>query len=128
MLEANKPCPPNLNHEWPSGAKGVDMIRSMQLGGVGCLSDDFGSNGHGQVPSIRRHFLGCGGHSVQQLFALLENAKASSSDHHSHSSKFLIKAYLHPYSLLVIVAIVTLSDVSIIYFNCPFQTTKNVDA
>lgn len=30
------------------------------------------------VPSIRRHFLGCGGHSLQQLFALLENAKASS--------------------------------------------------
>ncbi|PQP92326.1 pentatricopeptide repeat-containing protein MRL1 chloroplastic isoform X2 [Prunus yedoensis var. nudiflora] len=89
------------------------------------------SSSSSSLPSIRRHFLGCGGHSLRPLsggLRSLRKRRSLAGDHRSPSSKFLIKASLVPHSLLIVVAVVTFSAVSVIYFNRPFKSKKNVDA
>ncbi|ONH92147.1 hypothetical protein PRUPE_8G158300 [Prunus persica] len=95
------------------------------------LSSSSSSSFSSSLPSIRRHFLGCGGHSLRPLsgdLRSLRKRRSLAGDHRSPPSKFLIKASLDPHSLLVVVAIVTFSAVSVVYFNRPFKSKKNLDA
>lgn len=74
--------------------------------------------------TIRREFLGCG-HNLRPPGGLRYRRRSrKSSSSHSHSSRFLFRAALGSHSVLVVVAVVTVSAASIVYWNL-FRPKKN---
>ncbi|KAM1043805.1 hypothetical protein ACFX13_035788 [Malus domestica] len=94
---------------------------------ISCTPLSSSSSSHRR--SIRRDFLGCGQSLRPFAGGIRSHRERRSLDggHRSPPSKFLIRASLDSHSLLVVVAVVTFSAASVVYFNRSVKPRKNFD-
>ncbi|XP_030487325.2 pentatricopeptide repeat-containing protein MRL1, chloroplastic [Cannabis sativa] len=87
------------------------------------LSSSSYSSSSPRSRSIRREFLGCA-HNLRPPGGLRYRRRHRKSWSHSHSSRFFFRAALGSHSVLVVVAVVTVSAASFVYWNL-FRPKKN---